>query len=46
MARIRYHPNVADFFVHMDWRDSRSDPLGFKTELLKTYEAGKIILLQ
>jgi hypothetical protein len=46
MARIRYHPNVADFFVHMDWRDSRSDPLGFKTELLKTYEAGKIILLR
>lgn len=46
MTWIRYHPNVADFFVHMDWRDSRSDPPGFKTELLRNYEAGKIILLK
>jgi hypothetical protein len=30
----------------MDWRDSKSDPLGFRTELLKYYEAGKIILLK
>src|SRR5512132_806355 len=46
MARIHYHPNVADFFVHMDWRESHGDPLGFRTEFLRNYEAGKIILLK
>ena len=46
MAWIRYHPNVADFFVHMDWRDSRAILTDFKTELLRNYEAGKIILLK
>jgi hypothetical protein len=46
MARIQHHPNVADFFAHMDWRESKSDPPGFKTELLRNYEAGKIILLK
>jgi 3-deoxy-D-manno-octulosonic acid hydroxylase-like protein len=45
MARIHYHPNVADFFVHMDWRQSRDDPFGFKTELIRNYESGKIIIL-
>jgi 3-deoxy-D-manno-oct-2-ulosonic acid (Kdo) hydroxylase len=30
----------------MDWRDSRSDAPGFKTELLRNYEAGKIIILK
>ena len=46
MARIHYHPKVADFFVHMDWRESQGDPLGFKTELIRNYEAGKIIILK
>ena len=46
MARIQHHPNVADFFAHMDWRESKGDPLGFKTELLRNYEAGKVIILK
>jgi 3-deoxy-D-manno-oct-2-ulosonic acid (Kdo) hydroxylase len=46
MAQIQYHPNVADFFAHMDWRESKSDPLGFKTELLRNYETGSVIILK
>ena len=46
MARIRYHTNVADFFVHIDWRELQGDPLGFRTEFIRNYEAGKIILLK
>jgi 3-deoxy-D-manno-oct-2-ulosonic acid (Kdo) hydroxylase len=46
MAQIQYHPNVADFFARMDWRESKSDPRGFKTELLRNYETGSVIILK
>jgi len=45
MTKITLHPNVANFIVRMDWNDSRGDLPGFSEELVRNYEAGKLILL-
>ncbi len=41
MPSIRLHPEIADYFAHMDWRDAEclSD---FSTKLTENLEAGKL----
>ena len=46
MATIHLHPNVANFIVHMDWRDAQGDVPGFSDELVRHYEAGDLIILK
>jgi hypothetical protein len=45
MPSIRLHPKIADYFVHMDWRDAEGCLPEFSTKLVENLEAGKVILL-
>ena len=46
MADIELNPRVADRFVHLDWRDEKEDPEGFRTALVRHYEAGDVLILR
>lgn len=45
MAEIELSAAVADPFVHLDWRDQDRDPVGFRSEIIRQYERGSIIIL-
>ena len=46
MVDIELNPRVADRFVHLDWRDEKDDPQGFRTALMRHYEAGDVLILR
>lgn len=46
VADIELNPRVADRFVHLDWRDEKDDPEGFRTTLMQRYEAGDVLILR
>ena len=46
MANIELSPTVADPFVRMNWNDEGYDPIGFRSELGRNYELGKVIILE
>lgn len=46
MADIELSPRVADCFVRMDWKEEEDDPAGFRSELVRLYELGKVIILE
>lgn len=46
MANIELSPAVADPFIRMNWNDEGDDPAGFRSELMRLYELGKVIVLE
>ena len=46
MTEIELNPRVADPFVRMNWNDEGDDPAGFRSELVRLYELGKVIILE
>jgi 3-deoxy-D-manno-oct-2-ulosonic acid (Kdo) hydroxylase len=46
VASIKLHPNVANFFIEMDWADSRGAVAEFSERMVRHYEAGDVILLK
>jgi 3-deoxy-D-manno-octulosonic acid hydroxylase-like protein len=45
MARVELNPRVADRFVRLDWSKQGRDPIGFRSEIIRNYERGNIIIL-
>jgi 3-deoxy-D-manno-oct-2-ulosonic acid (Kdo) hydroxylase len=46
VADIELNSRVANPFVRMDWNEEGHDPAGFRSELVRLYELGKVIILE